>query len=169
MTLQEVKLLHAYNSWASKRLFDALEPLPTDQYLRDMKASHTSIHGTMTHIVGAQKMWLSRWLGMPDKAFTTTADVPGLAELKGLWETVGFDTAKFLGTLTDRKLLETVTMTTSKGEKHLHILWQTFQHLVDHSSFHRGQVVVLLRQLDVQPPATGLIGFYREIGKLEKG
>ncbi len=39
---------------------------------------------------------------------------------------------------------------------------QRFRHAVDHSSYHRGQIVTLLRQLGVKPPSTGLIVFYRE-------
>ena len=40
---------------------------------------------------------------------------------------------------------------------------QTFQHLVNHGTYHRGQVVTMLRQLGVQgPPSTDLIAFYRE-------
>jgi uncharacterized damage-inducible protein DinB len=37
-----------------------------------------------------------------------------------------------------------------------------FLHTVDHSSYHRGQIVTMLRQLDVKPPSTGMMGFFRE-------
>ncbi len=167
MTLSEIKLLFAYNAWATKRIFDALAQMPEEQYLSDMKSSQGGIHGTLTHIVAAQKMWLSRWVGKPDPKFLTTSDVPKLADLKVIWEKTGRDMAQFIGTMTDKKLQETFTMTTSTGETFTHIYWQAMQHLVNHTSYHRGQIVTMMRQLGVKPPYTDLIGFYRETAKLK--
>jgi len=168
MTLQEIKLLHAYNSWATNRIFEAVTELPPGQVMQEMKSSHGSIYGTLLHILGAEKIWLSRWTGTPDATMITSADAPTLGELKMLWEKVGYEIAKFLGSMTDKKLQDTFTMITSKGETYTHIYWQAFQHLVDHGTYHRGQIVTLLRQLGVKPPSTGMIMFYRETGKIRK-
>jgi uncharacterized damage-inducible protein DinB len=165
MTLQEIKLLHAFNSWANNRIFEAVERLTPEQLMQEMKSSHGSIYGTLLHMVGAEKIWLSRWVGRPDVARITAADAPTLAELKTLWEKAGYETAKFLSTMTDRNLQDTFTMITAKGETLTHVYWQAFQHMVDHSTYHRGQVITLLRQLGVRPPSTGLIMFYRETSK----
>ena len=50
MTLGEVRELFAYNAWANRRFFAALEPLPTESYFRDLKSSHGGLHGTLCHI-----------------------------------------------------------------------------------------------------------------------
>jgi uncharacterized damage-inducible protein DinB len=164
MTLTEVKTLHAYNSWADNQIFEALEAIPGDQYAQDMKSSHGGLHGTMVHIVGAEKIWLERWQGGVQPMLS--ANPPGsLSELRAVWEKVGFDTAKWLGAMSDKKLGETFTMTTLDGKSYTHVFWQAFQHLVNHSSFHRGQIVTMLRQLGVKPPTTDLIRFYRETVK----
>lgn len=165
MTLQDVKLLQAFNAWATQRIFDAVEKLTPEQFIMDMKSSHKSIHGTLTHYVAAEKMWLSRFAGKPDAKMFSPADLPTLAEVKAQWEKNGYESAKFLGTMTDKKLQETFNMTNARGETVPVIYWQALQHIVDHSTFHRGQIVSMMRQQGVQPPATGLIGFYREIGK----
>lgn len=162
MTLSEIKLLHAYNAWASNRIFDALAQIPEENYLRDLKSSHGGIHGTLTHLVAAQKMWHSRWVGTPDAKLMSAAEVPGLTELKVIWQKVGHDTAGFLGTMTDRKLQETFTVAYPSGETYTYIYWQSFQHVVDHSSYHRGQIVTMMRQLGIKPPVTMMIAFYRE-------
>jgi uncharacterized damage-inducible protein DinB len=167
MTLQEAKLLHAFNAWADNRIFEAVALLPDEQYMRDMKSSHGSIHGTLAHMVAAQKIWLSRWLGEPNLKLMTVAELPTLKVIRTTWEKVGFEMAKFLGTMTDRKLQETFSMKTSTGETFTHTYGQAFQHLVDHSSYHRGQVITLMRQLGVRPPGTGMIMFFRETGKLK--
>ena len=48
------------------------------------------------------------------------------------------------------------------GNQFRHPLWETMQHLVNHSTYHRGQVTTLLRQLGVKPMSTDMIAFYRE-------
>jgi uncharacterized damage-inducible protein DinB len=166
MTLQEVKLLHAFNAWATERIFNALSPLSQEQLTADMKASHGSIHGTLSHMVAAEKIWLSRWVGKPQQKLMAPAEAPTLSELKAVWENVGFETARWLGTMTDKKLQDRFSMTTSTGETFTHVFWQAFQHVVDHSTYHRGQIITLLRQSGIRPPSTGLIAFYRETGKL---
>ncbi len=166
MTLHEARVLHAFNSWATQRIFDAVADLSADRFTQDMKASHGSIHGTLTHLVAAEKMWLSRCTGKPDAAMLTPEDVPTVANLKKTWEQTGFAAARWLGTLTDRSLQETFTMTTANGTSYTHTIAQAFQHMVDHSTYHRGQIITLLRQLGLAPPPTGLIRFFRETAKL---
>ncbi|PYP34487.1 MAG: hypothetical protein DMD46_16610 [Gemmatimonadetes bacterium] len=58
---------------------------------------------------------------------------------------------------------ETVAVKPSTGGEYVHTFRQMFRHAVDHSSYHRGQIVTMLRQLGVTPPTTGLIYFYREV------
>ena len=166
MTAQEIRTLHAFNSWASNRIFDAVAGIPDPDVMKDMKASHGSVHGTLLHMVGAEKIWLSRWTGKPDARLIAAPDAPTLAAVRRVWEETGFAMAKFLGTMTDAKLRETFTMTTAAGAALTHAYGQAIQHVVDHSTYHRGQVVLLLRQLGHTPPGTGLITFYRETAKL---
>jgi uncharacterized damage-inducible protein DinB len=165
MTLQELKTLHAYNSWADNRIFEALGTLTHEQYMQDMKGSHGGIHTTMIHLVGAEKIWLERFQGAP-KPFLTEHPPKTLEELKAVWEKVGYDTAKWLGTMSDKSLAGTFTMKTAKGDTFTHTYWEAFQHLVNHSSYHRGQIITMMRQLGVKPPGTDLILFYRETAKL---
>ncbi len=168
MTQQEIKLLFAYNAWALNRVFEAVAALPAEQLTRDMHSSHESIHGTLAHIVASEKVWLERWAGTPGPVFMKAAEVPTLDKLREVWNTVGFETAKLVAGMTDRKLQEVFEMKTSDGQPHKHIYWQSMLHMVDHSTFHRGQVIAMMRQQGVKPPPTGMIGFFRETAKLGK-
>jgi uncharacterized damage-inducible protein DinB len=165
MTLQEIKLLHAYNAWSNNRIFNAVSQLPTDQYMTEMKSSHGSIYGTLVHIVGGEKLWQSRWRGTAETALLTARDVPSLTGLRSIWEEVGRGTAAFIGTLTDRKLSETLRVKSLSAGTVTLTYWQSFQHIVDHSTYHRGQIVTMMRQLDATPPPTAMLLFYRETGK----
>lgn len=164
MTLQDIKMLHAYNAWASSRVFDAAATLSAQDYTHALGTGHGSIHGTLVHMVGAEKRWLSRWVDRPEPSIVTPLDIPTLEALHSLWESVGYETARFLGTLTDRKLQEKVTATTPEGSPFTITLQQSIQHVVDHSSYHRGQVAALMRQVGHTPPQTGMSLFYRGAG-----
>ncbi len=166
MTLHEAKQLHSYMAWADNRIFEALAKITADQYLKDLRSGHRSIHGTLVHLVAAQRMWISRWLGTPDAQYLTVDDVPGLTELKAAWEKTGFETAKFFGSMTDKKLGDPITWM-MRGQTNTMTIAQTLQHLVDHSTFHRGQVVSMMRQQGIDPPMTGMIGYFRETAKLK--
>jgi uncharacterized damage-inducible protein DinB len=165
MTLQEIKTLVAYSAWATNRIFEALEALSPEETMRDMKSSHGSIHGTLTHLVGAEKIWLSRMSGTPDKATIKPTDVPTVADVKTTWEQTGFALAKFLGLQTDKKLEDTFGFLTLTGEQFTYRYGEALQHVVNHSTFHRGQVVALMRQMGHKPPDTGLTIFIRETRK----
>jgi uncharacterized damage-inducible protein DinB len=167
MTLQEAKLLHAYNSWATERIFQAVATLTPEQVNRDLKSSHGSIYGTLLHLVGGQKIWLSRWVGKPDASVLAASAAPTVESLKKVWEKVGLETAQWLATMSDKRLQDSFTMTTTSGETYRHIFAQAFQHVVDHGTYHRGQIVTMLRQTGVTPPNTGMITFYRETAKLK--
>jgi len=161
MTLQEVTQLVAFNQWADARFFEALKQLSAEQYSRDLQSSHGGIHGTLAHIVGVEKGWLRRWQRQPETAASPLSHMHSLAELRVYWEGVCAEMNQFLATLNDRKLQETLSTTTLAGT-FTAPYWQMIQHVVDHSSYHRGQIVTMLRQLGVTPPSTGLIRFYRD-------
>jgi uncharacterized damage-inducible protein DinB len=62
------------------------------------------------------------------------------------------------------RLDDTIEVHPSTGGAYRHTFGQMFRHAIDHSTYHRGQLVTLLRQVGATPPSTGLIVFYRERG-----
>jgi len=82
--------------------------------------------------------------------------------VRARWQEVATQRQPFLDALTEATLAATLTVHPSTGGAYVHTYLQTLQHAVDHSSYHRGQIITLLRQLGVKPPSTGLILFYRE-------
>jgi len=162
MTVAEVRELFAYNAWANRRCFAALEPLPVEAYVRDLKSSHGGLHGTLCHIVWAEQLWLNRWLGKANPAVPQGRDLVTLAAARTRWEAIESERATFLAGLTERRLDETVAVKPSTGGEYRHTFREMFRHAIDHSSYHRGQLVTLLRQVGATPPGTGLIVFYRE-------
>jgi uncharacterized damage-inducible protein DinB len=161
MTADEVRELFGYNAWANDLMFDAAAALAPEAYARDLKSSHGGIHGTLAHIVWAEDLWLRRWLGRPNPAVAQGGDLASLAAVRGRWREVEAERAAFLKGFPDTRLEETVLVRPSSGGEFRHSFREMFLHAVDHSSYHRGQVVTMLRQVGAVPPSTGLIYFYR--------
>lgn len=161
MTAEEVRELFAYNAWANRQLFDAAATLPEEHYFRDLRSSHGGIHGTLAHIVWAEELWLRRWLRQPNPAVTQGRDLRTLAEVRARWEQVEGERTGFLQRVTDATLVERRAVKPSTGGEFQHTFGEMFRHAIDHSSYHRGQVVTLLRQVGAVPPTTGLIVYYR--------
>jgi len=59
--LDAIRVLYAYNDWASRRLIETAERLPAQQLLDARGASFGSISGTLGHILSVEMLWLGRW------------------------------------------------------------------------------------------------------------
>src|SRR2546425_7860189 len=162
MTRAEVRALFAFNAWASRRIFDGVGQLAPADYLRDLKSSHGGVHGTLCHMVWAEQRWLHRWLGKPAPAVPQGKDLASLADVRARWEEVEAERGRFLRDLTVAQLADTIAIKPTTGGEYRHSFGDMLRHVVDHSSYHRGQVITLMRQLGVKPPSTGLILFCRE-------
>lgn len=162
--MNEFLELFDYNAWAHRITFDAVARLPEEQYFRDLKSSFGGIHGTLAHIVWAEQLWLHRWAGKANPAVPQGTDLHTLDELRGRWEQVERERAAFVAELNDARLSETRVVKPSTGGEYVHSFRQMFRHFINHSSYHRGQIVVFLRQLGHAAPNTDLIRFYRQRG-----
>jgi uncharacterized damage-inducible protein DinB len=163
MTAAGMRRYFDYNSWANERMFGALGAIPSGDYLADAKSSHGGLHGTMTHIVWAHQLWLLRWTGQPhDAAAAGLKAAVTFDRLRAYWLEVDRATGAFLAArLSDAFLAETFTMKTTKGEAFVHTYGEAMLHLVNHSSYHRGQLVTMLRQAGHAPPSTDFILYAR--------
>src|SRR5258708_7435699 len=139
MTADDVRELFAYNAWANRQLFDAAATLPEEHYLRDLRSSHGGIHGTLTHTLWAEELGLRQ----PNPAVAQGRDLPTLAQVRAGWEQVEADRAGFLEGVTDAMLVERRVVKPYTGGEFQHTFGEMFRHAVDHSSYHRGQVVTL--------------------------
>jgi uncharacterized damage-inducible protein DinB len=162
--MNEFLELFAYNALANRTIFDAVARLPEEQYFRDLKSSHGGIHGTLAHIVWAEELWLYRWVGKPNPAVAQGADLKSLAAVRSRWEEIEAERGSFLAGFTADRLESTKRVKPSSGGEYTHSFRQMFGHLINHATYHRGQIVTLLRQLGVVPPNTDLIVFYRKRG-----
>ena len=161
MTLQEILALFEYDKWAMDRTVESVSSVSEGKYLQDLKSSHGGIHGTLVHVYGANMIWFQRWTGGSPSVSATVATIPNLVSLKSHWDEYQTDLGIYLQNLSEEKLIASLSYKDLKGNQHSEPLFQQMQHLINHSSYHRGQVVTMLRQIESKPIGTDLITFYR--------
>jgi uncharacterized damage-inducible protein DinB len=162
MELNNVRQLYDYNRWADRRILTVAGTLASDDFIRPMGNSFSSVRDTLAHILSGEWIWLERWQGRSPKALLDTATFPTLPSLESRWKTVEHDQAQFIEALTPQRLSEELTYINQKGQRYSYPLWQQLVHVVNHSSYHRGQITTLLRQLGAEAVSTDFLLYYDE-------
>ena len=166
MTHQDLYTLLDFHYWARDRMFDAIEPLTPEQFTRDLGNSFRSVRDTVAHIYAAEWIWYERWQG-------DFAD--GAASGRPVSRCRDDSTAR--GLEHEQKVRALRRGARRRGRRRASCrtrslaacpstspFWQMLQHVVNHASYHRGQVTTMLRQLGAAPAKScDLITFYREL------
>jgi len=109
---------------------------------------------------GAERVWFARWTGKGQNALPE--GVLSQAGLRERWTILHNEMLEFAGSLTDEKLQASFAYRDLKGNPYAQPLWQQMQHLANHSTYHRGQITTMLRQVGATPVPTDLIAYYRQ-------
>ena len=102
--IDEVRRLYAFNRWANLRFLDALDGLSDEELGRNMGGSFPSAVGTLVHLLGAEWIWLERWLGRSPDSFPDAAGLSSVAAVRGRWDALWAEQMKFLDLLDDSDL-----------------------------------------------------------------
>ena len=170
MNLQDLRTLLDYHYWARDRMFEALEPLTSEQLSRDMSGSFKSIHDTVAHLCAAELAWYARWHGDSPSALLTGAAFTDLAAVRRAWSEHEPKMRAFLEALGEDGINRVMEFKLFTGQAAASPFWQMLQHIVNHASYHRGQVTTMLRQQGAQPAKSlDMIAFYRTQGLGARG
>jgi uncharacterized damage-inducible protein DinB len=162
MTAQEMFALYEFNAWANRRMLRAVAAVKQEDFLRPMGSSFGSLRDTAAHIYGAEFVWLERFQGRSPSSLPDATEYQDVASLREKWEELEARLLGFVGSLTNDDLNRVLEYKTLKFGDYRNPLWQSMQHVVNHGTYHRGQVTTLLRQLGAQPVLTDLMHYYRE-------
>ena len=161
MNLQYTRTLYAYDRWANGQLLPAACKLPQEQFTRDLGSSFPSVRDTLVHIISSQWIWLQRWKGNSLKRHFDTATFPTCESIRSWLIEMENEESKFLDELTQEKLLAPLSYTNFEGKPFSEPLWQQMAHRVNHSTYHRGQVTTMLRQLGAKAVQLDMIAYFR--------
>jgi uncharacterized damage-inducible protein DinB len=164
MTFDEARTLFAYDRWANRRLLAILGALPADRLEATVESSFPSLLATFGHMVGAEWVWLRRWQGEPPGAFPEWLRQPSFADLHARLERLDDERDAFLAGLDEADLDRELDYRTLDGTPHRTRLGDLVFHVVNHASYHRGQLTTMLRQLGATTVSTDLVVYLRERG-----
>jgi uncharacterized damage-inducible protein DinB len=144
-----LKQYAAYNIWASQRIFDVIIALPEEKQIAEVPSSFTSLFKTVLHMLDAENIWWQRMkmqerIVVPSENFTGTfqelANV--LIQQSRQWE-------EWVSSASDLSLDHVFQYYNNKKEHFKMPVYQMIHHVFNHGTYHRGQLITMLRQLGV--------------------
>jgi len=168
ISLEMLRELFDYNYWANAKQLDACAALSAEQFLRPMGSSFSSVRDTLAHLMGAEWIWLERWLGRPARTLPGVPEGLPFAEtlkrwheqfsavdqIRNRWRVLETELRQFLSGLDEKTLASDFSYVNLQGKAWTYPLWRTLYHLANHGTYHRGQITTLLRQLGASAPTT---------------
>ncbi len=155
----------------NERVYAGAATLTEEERRRDLGAFFRSVHGTLNHLLLADRVWLARFTGDPSVAVGHDgAPIRSLAqELYADFATLRRERARtddaiaaWVGGLTAERLDAPIRYrSTSEGREWAHPLWWAVSHFFNHQTHHRGQVTALLTRLGRDPGDTDLVVMLR--------
>jgi uncharacterized damage-inducible protein DinB len=167
MNRNDLQSLYEYNRWANARVLKSVSGLSDEQLMRDLAGSYRSVWDTLVHIIWAEWIWLVRWKQIAPKATIDVTALSNLDSVKAKWSEIERDRTEFIERLTDESLENVISYVNAKGETWEYPLAHMMQHVVNHSSYHRGQIATMLRQLGVEPLPTDFLVFFDVGGRVQ--
>ena len=150
--------LLAYSRWANEKVVQAISGLDTATYSKDVGSSFPSLRDTLVHIYGADRTWLGR-IGGAAPARANPNDYPNVKALWKEWDEVLMAWPKVVQNLGDVEAV--IPYKAFDGTAYSSKLSDIVQHVVNHGTYHRGQITTMLRQLGEKVVSTDLIFYYR--------
>lgn len=145
-----------YNIWANSKMVDLVLKLTQEQLDTDIESSFNTIRKTVYHGWGAEFVWLQRMQLVENWKYTGNDLHIPVDEVCSQWLQTSNELKMFIEKQYDDKAFEHVFQYyDSKKIPHKHPVGQTLMHVFNHATYHRGQLVTMLRQVGVsQLPAT---------------
>jgi len=161
MTKDDIRLLYEYDRWANNRVIEFVSALTPEQFTRNLGGAFQSVRHTLVHIAGGEWVWLQYWK-TDSYSVSFVSDLqkrrdqlfnpdlyPIIAAVEAKWREVEKAQIAFVENVTDEGLSKMLPFRT------IHVsLAHLMQHVANHSTYHRGQIALMMRQLNAEPLAT---------------
>jgi uncharacterized damage-inducible protein DinB len=169
MTKDDIQLLFEFDRWANNRVLQAASTLSVEQFTRDLGGSFPSVRDTLLHIISAEWAWLAIWKES-SLSSTFVMDIwprlgalfplnafPEVTAVQQRWAEIEREQLDFVNRVTNESLGRMLPVRETQIS-----LAHLMQHLANHSTYHRGQISLMMRQLAATPVATDFAFFLLE-------
>ncbi|KAA0253109.1 hypothetical protein FBQ97_10280 [Acidobacteria bacterium ACD] len=155
--------LFAYNAWADAKTVDSIRPLPPESYTRGLGGGWPSLRATLVHLASATDNWAERFEGRDATRLLTEEELPTLGDAEGLLQRSQRRFEALLPTLGAERLREPFAWRNLQNEVRTAPTWVVLRHVVNHASYHRGQVSSMVRRLGGTPAPTDMVRWGIEV------
>jgi uncharacterized damage-inducible protein DinB len=145
-----LKQMASYNIWANQKIIDVILSLPEEKQMTEVPSSFNSLNKTLLHMWDAESIWWQRmklqerFVRPSDDFKGTTSDVVnGLMSQSRLWE-------EWVNNVSESMLEHVFEFRNIKKEQIKMPIWQMLTHVFNHGTYHRGQLINMLRQLGAE-------------------
>jgi uncharacterized damage-inducible protein DinB len=136
-----------YTIWADGIAIEWLNQISDEQWNKVIVSSFGSIEQTAIHIASAEKIWIDFWENAPDPVYLSAEFKGRKNDLIEIWKKASAGLKSFIESYPEESYQDQITFKYPKGGVGEMEFWQTFSHIINHSTYHRGQLVTLLRQV----------------------
>ena len=154
--------LFDFNHWANTIVCNWLEQIADDQWNKEINSSFNSIQKTVLHVISAEKAWTERLKKNPNVIWLQNEYAGTKQAHIDLWKETSSELRSFIETFSEEELNKNLDFKRINGDAYSMPYYQVFAHVVNHSTYHRGQLVTMLRQVGfTNVQSTDLMSFYR--------
>jgi uncharacterized damage-inducible protein DinB len=162
MTFAYLQTMLDYHYWARDIILDAVTEVPRDKFTAPVTSSFGSLRDTVAHIYAADWIWFQRWTGQTPKTLIAYDQFPDPTSIRTAWKDLETSTRQFVDNLGEAGVNKAFSYTLLSGAPDTAPFWEMLVHVVNHATYHRGQVTTLMRQMGMHPPKpTDMIAFFR--------
>jgi len=137
--------LFAYHQWATQKVLQLVEDSGEEYYTKAGQNSFPSIRETVAHVIGVEKMWFKRMNGVKSPEFEHF-DVDTVEKAKNALLLLHAEMELYFASLSEESWQEELDYRNMKGDEFRHSREEMLFTVVNHASYHRGQITSLLRQ-----------------------
>ena len=138
--------LAEYNIWANNITLSWLNRISDDQWKAPIISSFNSVEETVLHLAGAEKLWLDRLHKVTDLVPLVKTFKGDRNELLKIWSDASNDLKMFVDAFDENELKTLLKFKRLNGVEYIQPYYQVLAHIFNHSTYHRGQLVTMLRQ-----------------------
>jgi uncharacterized damage-inducible protein DinB len=153
----------AYNFWATKLLTDLIKELPDEKINATVTSSFPSLYKTVQHMWLAEEVWWKRLKLMENFTIESEKFEGSFIELVGEMQKQSKLWIDWINNCTEALLQHVFAYIRNKKEEKLPT-YKMILHVHNHATYHRGQLVTMLRQLGIEKiPSTDFSAYCRTI------
>lgn len=160
MNVEYFRRLFSYTEWANARMLEVVRGLSGEQFTRELVSSYPTIRDTLGHMIFAEWLWLQRWKGENPASRPDWTKQPSLETLDAQLREVERERAELLDSLTDEDVQRDLPYRSLAGDPLSAVLGDLMAHVVNHATYHRGQLTTMLRQVGATPPSTDFVNLF---------